>query len=224
MKKNVLAQDVKIIKPLLENLPVRWDAKGAILEMKNDNYGQWRQMEWIGFYFQYLCEKALGGVIKIQQPKYGRTSFDGLLSYPWDFKVHPINTERHDLITNDREATEKAIKDYGATGLILALGNVVYNDETRTFQKWHEEIKGGKSKYEVERIQRGAWSRLRKTSFDLKQILFIRIDNETLKKTGSFQEDFRNSNGKPRRAKVLLRLDNLDTEIIDSIDWPRMTK
>lgn len=221
MKKDLLAQDVKIIKPLLETLPVQWEAKDAILEMKDDGYSQWRQMEWIGFYFQYLCEKALGSVMKIQEPKYGRTSFDGLLNYPWDFKVHPINTEQHNVITNDREATELAIKEYGATGLILALGNVVYNDESRTFQKWHEDLKGGKSKYEMERIQRGAWSRLRKTSFDLKQILFIKIDNETLGKTGSFQEDFRNSNGNPRRAKVLLKLDSLDDEIIDNIDWPR---
>ena len=71
-------------------------------------------------------------------------------------------------------------------GLILAMGEATYNDEKRTFQRWHEELKGGKSKYEKERIKRGAWSRLRKVFFELKQIWFIRIIDDTLVKFGSF--------------------------------------
>lgn len=69
------------------------------------------------------------------------------------------------------------------------------------------------SKYSEERIKRGAWSRLRKVSFDLKQISFIKITDHTLIKCGSFQEDFRNSNGAPRKAKVLLDLEKIDDEL-----------
>jgi hypothetical protein len=120
-----------------------------------------------------------------------------------------MNTSSHQIIVNDSEATANGIKDYGAVGLILALGKVLYNDEDRTFQKWHEALKGGLSDYSLERIKRGAWSRLRKVSFDLQQISFIRITDETLVKCGSFQSDFRNADGSPRREKVLLDLEKL---------------
>ena len=203
----------------LKNIPKTWDGKKSIVEMKKEKFPQWKQMEWIGFYFQFLCEKYLKSLMKIPGPKYNNVKFDGFANIPWDFKAHAINTSSHQIIINDNEATANAIRDYGAVGLILALGKVFYNDEKRTFQKWHEKLKGGKSQYEFERIKRGAWSRLRKRIFHLKQICLIRITDETLIKSGSFQTDFRNSNGKPRRAKVLIDLEKIEKEIIYSINF-----
>ena len=204
---------------LSSNIPKKWDGKQAILEMKNSNYNQWRQMEWIGFYFQFLCENYLSGIMDIPGPKYGSVKFDAFKSIPWDFKAHAMNTSSHQIIVNDSEAIANGIKDYGSVGLIVALGKVVYNDENRTFQKWHEELKGGPSQYTIERQKRGAWSRLRKVSFDLQQISFIEITDETLVKSGSFQENFRNSNGSPRRKKVLLNLEKIDKELIYYIEF-----
>lgn len=197
----------------LKNIPEIWDGREAILEMKEAGYPHWKQMEWIGFYFQFLCERYLCNFMEISGPKYGRVEFDGFKNIPWDFKAHAMNTSSHQIIVNDTEATANGIKDYGAVGLILAVGKVMYNDEDRTFQKWHEALKGGKSKYVIERIKRGDWSRLRKVSFDLQQISFIRITDDTLVKCGSFQEDFRNADGSPRRAKVLLDLEKIDEEL-----------
>ena len=187
--------------------------------MKKAKYSHWKQMEWIGFYFQFLCEKYLSGIMEIPGLKYGKVEFDGLKEIPWDFKAHAINTSSHQIIINDSEATASAISDYNEVGLILALGEVVYNDNKRTFQKWHEKLKGGLSKYSEERIKRGAWSRLRKVSFDLQQISFIKITDETLIKGGSFQRDFRNSDGKPRKEKVLLDLERIDEELICFIEF-----
>ena len=197
----------------LKDIPKIWDGREAILEMKESGYLQWRQMEWIGFYFQYLCEKHLNNYMKIPGTKYGNVHFDAFKDIPWDFKTHAMNTSSNQIIVNDSVAISNGIKDYGAVGLILALGKVVYNDESRAFQKWHEELKGGLSEYYLERIKRGAWSRLRKISFDLQQISFIKITDETLVKCGSFQADFRNSNGAPRREKVLLDLEKIDKEL-----------
>jgi hypothetical protein len=187
--------------------------------MKNQDYPHWRQMEWIGFYFQFLCEKFLAGMFKFQKPTYGRVSFDGLYQIPFDFKAHTINTSSHQIIVNDSEAISLAIKEYGSVGVIIALGKVLYNDEDRSFQQWHEELKGGLSDYTKERIARGAWSRLRKQKFSLSQISIIEITDNTLIKCGSFQEDFRNSDGSPRRKKVLLNLESLDEEIIHFIEY-----
>lgn len=197
----------------LTNVPKIWDGGESILEMKESAYPQWKQMEWIGFYFQFLCEKYLSNFMEIHGPRYGNVRFDAIKQIPWDFKAHAMNTSSHQIIVNDSEATANGIREYGAVGLILALGKVLYNDEDRTFQKWHEALKGGLSNYSLERIKRGAWSRLRKVSFDLQQISFIKITDNTLIKCGSFQEDFRNADGSLRRAKVLLNLEEIDEEL-----------
>jgi len=212
----------EISKTLSENLkqiPRVWDGRNAILEMKNANYPHWKQMEWIGWYFQFLSQKILHDIMQFPGPKYGNVEFDGFKEIPWDFKAHAINTSTHQIIVNDSEATAKAIKEFGCVGLVLAMGEVKYNDNERTFQKWHEELKGGKSEYEIERIKRGAWSRLRKVDFRLVQISFIKIDDAVLVKCGSFQRDFRNANGKPRKEKVLIDLEKLDEEIIFFLDF-----
>lgn len=211
----------EFIAQYLYEIPLHWHGKKAILEMKKANYPHWKQMEWIGFYFQFLCEDKLKGVFEIPGPEYKNVKFDGLYEIPWDFKAHALNTTSHQIIVNDREATSRAIKDYGCVGLILAVGEVKYNDENRNFQKWHEELKGGKSKYEMERIERGAWSRLRKIEFTLKQIVLIKIDEAQLNRCGSFQRNFRNSNGKPRREKVLLDLEKLDPNKVYIVDIRR---
>jgi hypothetical protein len=203
----------KRIAKALSGIPIHWDGKQVILEMKAANFPHWRQMEWIGFYFQLLCGKSLSPFMRIPGPKYGKVEFDGFLEIPWDFKTHAINTSSHQVIVNDSLAISAGIKEYGCVGLILALGKVEYNDEKRRFQKWHNKLKGGLSDYEQERIKRGAWSRLRKVTLDLQQLSFIQITDETLVKSGSFQSDFRNSNGRPRRSKVLLDLERLDEEV-----------
>jgi hypothetical protein len=211
-----IAQDLS---KKFKNIPTLWDGRKAILEMKDAGFNQWRQMEWMGFYFQFLCEKLLRNTVKILGPKYGNVRFDGFKEIPWDFKAHAINTSSHQVIVNDSEATANAIKDYGCVGLILAMGEVEYNDDQRVFQRWHEELKGGLSDYSLERIERGAWSRLRKVEVKLEQISFIKIDDAVLIKSGSFQRDFRNAGGQPRREKVLLDLEKLDEEIIYFMDF-----
>jgi len=214
MDKNEFLKLAKEISEGFKNIPLVWDGRKSILEMKKAGFSHWRQMEWIGWYFQFLCERFLKDIVKIPGPKFGNVEFDSFFKIPWDFKAHAINTSAHQIIVNDSEAIAKGIEEHGSVGVILALGKVEYNDEKRTFQKWHEQLKGGKSKYELERIKRGAWSRLRKTKFNLEQISFIKIDDSVLIKCGSFQRDFRNSNGGPRREKVLLDLEKLDEEII----------
>jgi len=213
-------ESLKKVIELIKTIPKKWDGKKAILEMKENDFNQWKQMEWIGFYFEYLCQKYLKEVMEFHKIKYGNVNFDGFLEIPFDFKSHVINTESHKVIINDTEATLKAIKEYDYVVVIMAIGEVIYNDKDRTFQKWHEKIKGGKSDYELKRIERGALSRLRKTEFNLKEVMFIKINKGTLERCGSFQKDFRNANGSLRKSKVLLDLEKLeDEEIIHTIKF-----
>lgn len=194
-------------------MPAVWDGHKAILKMQKADYPHWKQMEWIGFYFQFLCDTKLQPFIKIPGPKYGRTEFDGFSEIPWDFKAHPNKDtkgkENKTVIINDKLAVIKAIKQFGGTGLILAIGDAKYNDEDRSFQIWHQELKGGLSDFEKQRILRNALSRLRKTMFRLREIKLILLDDKMVKRLDSFQEGFRNSDGSPRNAKVLLNLNDV---------------
>lgn len=219
MKRQNFLEIAKELSRGFKNIPLVWDGRKSILEMKKSGFSHWKQMEWIGWYFQFLCEKLLKDGVRIPGPKYDNVEFDGFKKIPWDFKAHAINTSGHQIIVNDSKATARAIKQFGCVGLILAMGKVKYNDDKRTFQKWHEELKGGKSEYELERIKRGAWSRLRKVEFKLKQISFIKIDDSVLVKCGSFQRDFRNADGTPRKEKILLDLEKLDEEIVFFLDF-----
>jgi hypothetical protein len=200
------------LEKLLSQMPAEWDARTAILEMRAAGYPHWKQMEWIGFYFQFLCDTKLPPLMKIPGPRYARVEFDGFAEIPWDFKAHPLKNSKgqhsKSVIVNDSIAILEAIKQYGGAGLILASGDAEYNDRDRSFQLWHQDLKGGLSRYEEERILREAPSRLRKTSFFLREISLYVLDLETVEKLGSFQEGFRNSDGSPRKPKVLLDFEN----------------
>ena len=196
----------KIICPIIKKMPMHWDGKKCILEMKENNGRHWKQMEWIGWYFEYWCNRNLKGVMEMPcSKKYGNVSFDGYLKIPWDFKSHATQSGDK-MVGNDSEATANAIADFGCVGLIIASGPVVYDNESQEFKKWHDEQKGKTSVYEKQREDRHAPSRRRKVSMKISKIFFIKIDDDLLVKRGSFQEGFRNSNGKLRREKVLLDL------------------
>ena len=209
----------KIICPIIKKMPMHWDGKKCILEMKDKKGRNWKQMEWIGWYFEYWCNRNLKGVMEMPcSKKYGNVSFDGYLKIPWDFKSHAIQLGKKDrIIVNDLQAIKKAIKDFGCVGLIIASGPVVYEKEDE-FKKWHAKQKVTKSSYEEKNKERNAWSRKRKTSMTISKIYFIKIDDDLLEKCGSFQKGFRNSNGNPRRKKVSLDLTKIGKHIEYVID------
>lgn len=200
--------DVKIAKHLLSDLPTKWDGKTSILEMKEADFN-WRQMEWWGFYFEMLCHKRLANDFSIPGDKYGSAAtscFDLKRSVNWDLKAKAIKSDDYRSILNDAEAMNWSVKEYGVHGLIIGLCDVEYNDNDRSFQQWHEELKGGKSKYQMEREQRTSVSRYRKTRAELQEILFLAITPENISLLDIHHQG-RNANGKPRPPKYMLDYD-----------------
>lgn len=200
----------------LSKIPNKWEARQVYLEWKNANSPYLRQTEWIGWRFQELCEYYLRQTYKfdLTKKRYGYADFDAFAEIPWDFKAHvrqnPRGTQTHKIPGTDKRATLQAIEDYGAAGFILGLGDAVFNDEDRSFQRWHDKLKGGLSEYEKERIARGVPSRLRKTEFTLKEVWIIEVDKKLFKNLGTFMEGFRNKDGSPRKAKVMLDLNIIE--------------
>ena len=129
---------IKELERLLIDIPVFWDSRKAILEMQKAGYKQWKQMEWIGWYFEFLCSVKLFPVLQMPGPELGKTIFDGFSEVPWDFKVHPNKNAKgkgNDRVPiNDRVAMKNAIKKIGGVGIIFATGEATYNDSDRSFQ------------------------------------------------------------------------------------------
>jgi hypothetical protein len=212
--------DIEYAKTALSHLHTHWDGKTSILEMKAANYN-WRQMEWWGFYFELLCRGKLQKDFQIPGDKYGSavtSCFDLKRTINWDLKAKAIKSDDHRSILNDQVAMDNSVKQYGAHGLIIALCDVEYNDHDRSFQKWHSELKGGKSKYEVEREQRTSVSRYRKTKIDLQEILFLIVDERNLALLGTHNQG-RNSNGRARPPKYMLDYDEIENFLVDRIKF-----
>lgn len=197
----------EIFERLMSEMPSYWDGKEAIRYMKDYGCRNWRQMEWPGWYFQFMCETILSkeGFFTVPGPSYGKVEFDGKRIIPWDFKAHTANSSsQNNVPTNGYQEVKAAIDEYGCVGFIIASGNAIFDDNVQTFKKWHDALKGKTSDYEKKRIVRGAPSRRRKASFELNSVHFVFVDKDTLKYCGSFQSGMRNSNGTPRNTKVML--------------------
>lgn len=201
----------------LSELTTEWDGRECVLELKNADYN-WRQMEWIGWYFEHKCRQLLPTAgFHIPGETVGKIGFDAKRSANWDFKAHAVKTHTHLAVLNDAGAMDESISRHGWHGLIVALLDCEYNDANRSFQSWHAELKGGISKYEKARIARTAISRYRKTRARMAQILFIGIDKEHSKELRIYAQG-RNSNGNPRNIKYMLDLEDLDDLTV--VRWP----
>ena len=117
-------------------------------------------MEWPGWYFQYLCNSHFKAILDIPGKTYGKAKFDAFSEITWDFKSHASTSKSRNIPCNDTEATLNTIAEYGYYGIILAVGEAEY-DEDGTFKKWHDNLKGKKSKYVKE--GKKDWQKIKET-------------------------------------------------------------
>ena len=201
--------DVQSFKSKLLKLPIAWEAKASVLELKEADYN-WRQMEWWAFYFEYKVKHLLKGVCSVPGDRFDRVEFDLKTQINWDIKAKAIKSDDRRVILNDQSAMEQSIQAHGFHGEIIGLCDVEYNDKTRSFQNWHTELKGGLSEYEKRRRKEpGSFSRYRKTSAELMEIVYIVFNSEDLQKLDVMYQG-KNSNDGSRRPKYMLRLGRID--------------
>lgn len=205
---------------IMATIDCRWDGRKCVLDLKKrseeegKNLG-WRQMEWIGFYFEHtafrILKKELGGTTG---PKYGNVVLDYQFKGIWDFKAHPTNSNSDWIYLNDVEAVDKCLEEHGHIAWVIACGEASY-DKDGKFKTWHDELKGKKTAYEKDRIERGAKSRRRKSSFQFQDVIIIEFnspeDINNAIEEGWFrkdmQKDQRNAGGTARRAKYGINLE-----------------
>ena len=209
--------DIPVFKQRLQCLPTDWDGRESILELKDADY-QWPQMEWWAFYFEYKASLLLQDVCEIPGEKFDNVEFDLKRTVNWDLKAKAIKSDDHKVILNDTAAMRESIVRHGAHGKIIALCDVEYNDEKRSFQQWHDELKGGPSKYEQERRKRTSVSRYRKTRAQLTQIIFVVIEENDLASLAEMNQG-RNANGAPRPPKYMLDIEDINGIGFDKLEF-----
>ena len=207
MLEKMIIETVEKLRLASQNMPKVWDGRRSILEMKDANFRYWRQMEWMDSYFKFLCQKHFTGIIDMPGKKYSITEFDAFREISWDFKTHAANTTNHTIITNNAKVIGNTISDYGYYGVILAIGEVDYNDEERTLKKWQNDLTLKQYQYEINRINKGAMSRYCKIGFVLSEIHFICLNSETLNQcSGLFQTGFGSADSSSRRTKITINI------------------
>ena len=120
-RKSAYEEVISLFDQLIKVIPRFVDGKDAILEMKDRGGRNWRQMEWIGFWFEFFLEKNLIPVLGGSRgPTFGTTQFDFKKKFVWDLKAHPSGT--NNLILNDQNAIKNCVKSEKGLGFIIISG------------------------------------------------------------------------------------------------------
>ena len=118
------------------------------------------------------------------------------------------------VILNDIQALYNAVDMNGEVGFFILFGDAEY-DTDGSFKRWHDQLKGKKSRYVQMGEEIGRKNRRRKSSVDIYQWAFYLVKDEELgmaeRREGGFSlmSQPHNSNGKPRPPKLVL-----DTDVV----------
>ena len=212
-----------LIGEIEKHFPNVIQGREAILKMRDGGSRHWRQTEWIGFYPEFWFQETLARRLDCGEgPTFGNVTFDLARDFVWDQKSHVSNNSWAPL--NDAEAIQNCITEHNGVGFLVISGEAVY-DEDESFREWHVDLCGGESDYSRRNRDRGAPRRRRKKEFIPNRFLAFRFEStDELQRARSdgwvkgFQEGMRNSDGSPRRAKVMVNLDRIpDQSIINDL-------
>jgi hypothetical protein len=211
----------KIAEIINSKLPRVVDGRAAIEQMKAEGSRNWRQMEWIGFWFEHFTEKYLNAETGFSRgPIFGNVEFDAQGNFVWDLKAHP-NEAGNKVLLNDQEAVRSCIDRFGGLGYVILQGSAIYESERGEFRIWHDSLKGKKTAYQLKNIALGKRHRVRKSTFKPTNLKVLWIDSSASLEQGlangwiePFQEGMTNSNGKPRRSKFMLDLARLPLNVV----------
>ena len=201
-----------LLRSIAKSLPAVIDGKTAIVSMEQGGSPNWKQMEWIGFYPEFWFATNLADSLGTQPgPRFGNMSFDLQRNHVWDLKAHSTGSSTWAPL-NDIESIRDCINVHGGVGFLVLSGPCTY-DEGGKFKAWHDQLKGGPSKYSTRIAARGATSRRRKTSFTPDHLIAFRFSSlEEVNRAQEegwikgFQTGMRNSDDTARRAKIMIDL------------------
>lgn len=172
----------------------------------------WRQMEWLGFYFEeQMKDNDHNSVVNGHGPRFGNVEVDSWIGdennkKPVDIKFHSMNNSKGhaqvEVPLNDAAAIDRCIEEHGVYYLLIAKADCQY-DTDESFKKWREELQGGAGRASRENAENGKVSRLRKTGADIREFSLYAITKDNMDKLGNFSQGTQHS-GAARNVKYSL--------------------
>ena len=190
--------------------------KHAVEEMKDADFGSWREVEWPGYYLRYAVtsdieSNKIAGFSVLKEKKHYLAKRD----YLWDFRI--LNAEFVDLMLPDAERYDELIAQNDGIGIIVFFA-IYEMDKTGKFRKWHQNLGGKKTEYVRNRIARGAPPRTRKVEFMVTHSLTIFLTTGDIKQglnegwISLYAQNMRNATGNLRKPKYMLHLDHMPSD------------
>lgn len=176
-----------------------WDAKECITEMKNAEYKNWRQTEWVGFYLEYLTDNIdLVGIAHVRL-FVGHTTFNGCADKNIiDYKT---STSKNGVILNDKNAIDHVTHKYKELGYVIIQGETIREDNNE-IDLWRQSI-AGKSQYVIKGENTGRKHRKLKALFSPQRLIYVPINKYNVSELKIFVQG-KNSDGNPRNLKYIL--------------------
>lgn len=208
-----------IISELRDSFDNNVRGRDAVEWMRNSNSSNWRQMEWMGFYFE---EKSIQVLDIDSGVQIYNTVFDASRNHVWDFKTHTLydsaGNKRYDVYLNDAASIEECVSRDGI-GFIVAHVEPEY-DDSGNFYDWHEELKDSHGSYNKRQSDTESPSRVRKSGFSFDKIEAYWIEDmemlESACREGWMREAVQgvNSGGNERKSKYKLYPERVPCENI----------
>lgn len=215
--KTTLSNEINIFNDFSKTLNTNWLGVDCYDEMVKNNCKNMRQNEWAGFYLEYKFEQFLN-----KNPDYKkycqyiqRKSKNEIDLDLWfeqsqflgDLKAHTINNidknKNKDLIGNDAFNAYKAVELHGKIWYI-SFNHTTEKDKDHNLEVMHKwnTIRGKSSM---------KYSNSMKHSVNLKSFYVLEINKINLKHLKAFKQG-KNSNGKPRPEKILIKKEDLEND------------
>lgn len=187
----------------------RLDGRESIMSMHDDEAAtgvrtNWRQMEWFGWYSEFLANGLHDVTRSRRRFSTGSGSWMNF-DYEYDsmlFDLKTATSSNGKTITNDLHAIREAITLDGVMTFVVVHGTPVMDDDG-SFMQWHDALKGKQTVYERASRANGRPRRMRKAAIVLDAVKIYRLDANAVAAMPIMRQG-RNENGRPRPVKMLL--------------------
>lgn len=143
-----LVQEARLLVAALSSAcSVKWDGRGCVSEMREAGHNQWKQIEWVGWYFEFIGLPTLINAYGGGPEKIGSTTFDYVRNYVWDLKTHAEEGARAPgdfkklAPLNDKSAMDECLSERGSLGFIVLSGSASFGGHVE-FDGWHRALRG----------------------------------------------------------------------------------
>ena len=164
----------------------------------------WRQMEWFGWYSEFLANRLTSISRSRRRFATGGGSWMNF-DYEYDSMLFDLKASASSggkTITNDLHAISEAVTLDGAMTFVVVHGAPVMDDDG-SFMQWHDALKGKQTAYAQANRANGRPRRLRKAAIVLDAVKIYRLDANAVADMPVMRQG-RNENGRPRPVKMLL--------------------